>query len=154
MADPRLFHMLHLCHRAVFRAADRALTSRFGITAAQHAALMFLAEQEGASMSALAAAVGLKPAAVSGLIDRMEKNGFLERCAAAKDRRSFELFLKPAGRDIVKESKVLIEESNRYLLEGIDDETREQIADFLEKVTVRAEAYSGEAINENEELAL
>lgn len=154
MANPRLFHLLHLCHRAVFRAADRALTSRFGITAAQHAALMFLSEQEGASMGALAAAVSLKPAAVSGLIDRMEKNGFLERRVAPKDGRSFELYLRPPGRHIVTESKALIEESNRYLLEGIDGETREQIAYFLEKITVRAEAYDGEGIIKNKELAL
>ena len=154
MAEPRLFHLLHLSHRAVFRAADRALTSRYGITAAQHAALMFLAEHEGASMSALAAAVSLKPAAISGLVDRMEKNGFLERRSAPADGRSFELYLHAAGRDIVKESKALIEESNRYLLDGFDRETLRQVAGFLEKITARAEAYGGESKIENKEQGL
>jgi len=153
MAEPRLFHLLHLCHRAVFRAADRMLTSRYGITAAQHAALMFLGEREGASMSALASAVSLKPAAVSGLVDRMEKNGFLERRPAPNDGRSFELYLKPSGRQIVEESRALIEDSNRYLLEGVDESTQWQIAEFLEKLSRRADAFDGEYRVSNKEEA-
>jgi len=141
MVEPRLFHLLHLSHRAVFRAADRALTKRFGITAAQQAALMFLAENEGASMSALASAVSLKPAATSGLVDRMEKNGFLQRRAAPTDGRSFELYLNPVGRQIVSDSKSLIEESNRLLLDGFDAETRKTIAEFLQTITERADAF-------------
>jgi len=149
MAEPRLFHLLHLSHRAVFRAADRALSGRFGITAAQHAALMYLAGKEGASMSALATAISLKPAATSGLIDRMEKNGFLERRPAPRDGRSFELFLKPAGKRIVGDSKALIEESNRFLLEGYDREARAEIANFLEKITERANAFGEQDIAEH-----
>lgn len=149
VTEPRLFHLLHLSHRAVFRAADRALSSRFGITAAQHAALMYLAQREGASMSELAAAISLKAAATSGLIDRMEKKELLERRPAAKDGRSFELFLKPAGRLIVQDSKTLIEESNRALLEGFDDQKRSDIADFLKTITARANALGGNKETEN-----
>jgi len=100
-------------------------------------------------MSELAAAISLKAAATSGLIDRMEKKELLERRPAAKDGRSFELFLKPAGRLIVQDSKTLIEESNRALLEGFDDQKRSDIADFLKTITARANALGGNKETEN-----
>jgi DNA-binding MarR family transcriptional regulator len=140
--EPRIFHLLHLSHRAVFRAADKVLSRRFGITAAQHGALMYLAENEGTSMSALAAAISLKGAATSGLVDRMEKNGFVERRAAPTDGRSFELFLSPAGREIITESKALIQNSNSHILEGYSRADRAQFADFLTTITKRANAFA------------
>jgi len=150
MTNPRIFHLLHRSHRAVFRAADKALLARFGITAAQQAALMFLARNEGVTMSALAVAVGLKAAATSGLVDRMERNGFLERRVAPLDGRSFLLFLKPAGKQIVDDSKALITESNQQILKGFSQEECNQISEFLETVIKRANTLSGEKEIETE----
>ncbi len=142
--EPRLFHLLHLSHRAVFRAADKALSNRYGISAAQHGALMYLGENEGSSMSALAAAISLKPAATSGLVDRMVKNGFIERRIAPEDARSFRLYLKPSARQILSDSKVLIAESNRMLLDGYSSDDRKKIADFLTTIAKRAHAFAEE----------
>jgi len=141
MAAPRLFHLLHLSHRAVFRAADRMIAMRFGVTAAQHGALMYVRENEGASMGALARALGLKGAATSGLVDRMEQKGLMERRRAISDGRSFELFLKPQGRHIVETSQSLIKESNAKLLEGFTAADQALIADFLETLAKRADAF-------------
>jgi len=142
MPTPRLFHLLHLSHRAVFRAADRILAARHGITAAQQGALMYLAEKEGASMSALAGAVGLKAAATSGLVDRMEQKGLVERRRAAEDGRSFKLYLSPAGYEIVTASRAIIQESNSVLLEGYSPSEQAQMADFLETIIKRADAFN------------
>lgn len=142
MTEPRIFHLLHLSHRAVFRAADQALNQRFGVTAAQQAALMFLGEKDAASMSELAAALGLKAAATSGLVDRMEKNGFLERRTAPDDGRSYRLYLLEKGRALLKDSKQLVKDSNDALLEGFDEATRKQVATFLETIIERADAVA------------
>jgi len=149
MVEPRLFHLLHLSHRAVFRAADRTLAKQFDITSAQQAVLMYLAENEGCRMSALAEAVGLKAAATSGLVDRMEKKALLERRAARHDGRSFELFLKPVGSQVVKDSKALIIASNEKLLDGFSLVERTKVAEFLETIAERANALVVEQ-SENE----
>jgi len=141
MSRPRLFHLLHLSHRAVFRAADRALSARYGVTAAQQGALMFLAENEGASMGALADAVGLKGAATSGLVDRMEKKDLISRRRASEDGRSFALFLNPAGHEVVQASRSLIKESNQTLLEGYNISEQKILADFLATIIKRADAF-------------
>ena len=141
MSEPKLFHLLHMSHRAIFRAADRILMERFDITAAQNAMLLYLNKNDGATMSAVAAALGLKNAATSGLVDRMAKKRLVERRANARDGRVFELHLLPAGRDIVEQSRPLITASNERMMEGFSKEERTLIAGFLETVIERADAF-------------
>ena len=64
--EPRLFHLVHRLHQALFQAGDRMLVQELGITSSQSAVLMFLDKFKGASMGELASAVGLKITSVSG----------------------------------------------------------------------------------------
>lgn len=148
MADPRIFHLLHLSHRAIFRAADRVLMDRFGITAGQNAVLLYLHKHEGAMMGAVAAALGLKNAATSGLVDRMEQKDLVERRPSTSDGRAYELYLKPYGRDIAEQSKAIIKASNDYLLEGLDDGKRDTITNFLETIIERAENFGSHDLDD------
>lgn len=125
----RLFHSIHLAHRAMFRAADRALKAYYGITTAQHGALLFLEKNEQVSLNELAEAVGLKRAATSGLVERMEAKGLIVRRPSETDKRSLELSLSEKGQQILVETKPLIKKANRDLLAEFTDE--EQI--FLER---------------------
>lgn len=135
----RLFHLIHLAHRALFRAADRVLVARYGITAAQNALLMFLDKEEGASMGAAAEALGLKHAAMSGLVDRMEKKGLIARRASPTDGRSTTLALCDAGRAIVTESHQLITATNSRLLDGFSSDEQKIIERFLRTVAETAD---------------
>ncbi len=139
MKHLRLFHLIHLAHRALFRAADRVLLANYGITAAQNALLMFLDNQEGASMGAAAEALGLKHAAMSGLVDRMEKKGLIERRASPTDGRSTILSLCVAGRDIVDQSHTLITVTNNRLLAGFSVADQRVIERFLRTVAETAD---------------
>ncbi|NVJ97873.1 MAG: MarR family transcriptional regulator [Alphaproteobacteria bacterium] len=141
MTQPKIFHLLHMAHRALFRAADRLLAVRHDITASQNALLLYLEKNEGASMSSVAAALGLKNAATSGLVDRMEKRELIARRPSANDGRSFELELKPRGREIAEQSHALIRATNDHLLEGFTPEERQTIARFLEGVIEKSNAY-------------
>ncbi len=139
MKHLRLFHLIHLAHRALFRAADRVLLANHGITAAQNALLMFLDRQEGASMGEAAEALGLKHAAMSGLVDRMEKKGLIERRASPTDGRSTTLRLRASGRDIVEQSHTLITATNTRLLQGFSAADQKVIERFLRTVAETAD---------------
>jgi DNA-binding MarR family transcriptional regulator len=141
----RVFQLLHRAHRAVFRAADQVLAREYGITAAQNSLLLYLEKNEGVTMSAVAEAIGLKNAAVSGLVDRMAKKGLIARQPNARDGRSVELVLLPPGREIAAHSHAQIAATNENMLEGFDTAERETISRFLKAVVEKADAVGGEA---------
>lgn len=141
MSDPQIFRLMHQAHRAMFRAADRTLTMRFDITATQHGVLLYLHEHDGASMGELAGALGLKNAAISGLIDRMQKKRLLHRQPSERDGRSYVVELLPYGKDVIAASKMLIVEANQKLLNGFSETDLNKFGHFLEILRKRADAF-------------
>ncbi len=64
----------------------------------QFRALVFLSRHPGGSLSALAAQLGLSPAAVSRLVDGLVAAGMVVRADGEADRRRVALTLTPRGR--------------------------------------------------------
>lgn len=141
MSNPQIFRLIHQAHRAMFRAADRTLVMRFDVTATQHGVLLYLKDNDGASMGEIAGAVGLKSAATSGLIDRMQKKRLLRRRPSASDGRSYMVELLPYGQEVIAASKTLIVEANAKLLAGFDAAEMNQFGDFLQLLRERADAF-------------
>lgn len=63
----------------------------------QYFLLGFLAQQKHLTMSEIAAKMGHTTAAATGLVDRLEKLGYLRRMHASDDRRKIEVQITPAG---------------------------------------------------------
>lgn len=61
--------------------------------------LTTLSEAEGVSQQALAKRLYVTKGNISGLLDRLEAAGLVERRSTAADRRSYEIHLTPAGRE-------------------------------------------------------
>ena len=140
--EPRLFHLVHRLHQALFRAGDRMLVEELGITTSQSAVLMFLDGRTQASMSDLASAVGLKITSVSGLVDRMEKKGLVARRRSETDRRSFHIELTDSGRALTAKAKPLVRENNARLLATIGERAdAEKFADVCETLIEAVEQH-------------
>lgn len=84
----------------------------------------------------LAEKMEVKPSAITVMIDRLEKAGFIQRSHDHKDRRSTLVSLTPSG---VENLEKVIQERNHllktYLLRLGPDE-REKFAELLEKMIV------------------
>ena len=63
----------------------------------QYFLLGFLALQRNLTMSAIAAKMGHTTAAATGLVDRLEKLGYVQRMHASDDRRKIEVQITPSG---------------------------------------------------------
>jgi DNA-binding MarR family transcriptional regulator len=100
--DHLLAHVSHLHH-------DRARTlfDTIGLYRGQPPVLRALEEQEGLSHSELAARLGIRPATVSKMLDRMEKAGFLTRQPDPVDQRISRVFLTAHGHAVQDEVKNL-----------------------------------------------
>ena len=101
---PELGHKLT---RAVLNTADvflregQRLFRPYGITAAQYNVLSALAaEWEGISQRELGDLLVVDRSNVTGLVDRMERAGWVRRSDDPADRRVYRVKLTPAGRGL------------------------------------------------------
>jgi DNA-binding MarR family transcriptional regulator len=62
-------------------------------------------------MTALADYLGLEKSTMSGLVERAEKRGLLERAPSPTDGRAVDVFLSPAGADLAQRLRARIERS-------------------------------------------
>lgn len=140
--DIRIFHLLHRVHQAMFRASDKVLGEALGISTTQSALLLFLKHRDGVSMGELAAGIGVKLTSLSGLIDRVEQKGYVARRRSTQDRRSFEVSLTPAGREMLTMAEPLVTSANDAILQKIGSKAEarafaaacESIIEFAEEM--------------------
>jgi DNA-binding MarR family transcriptional regulator len=127
-------------HRLVFllnvaqRRLQRYVAGRSGdggVTAAQSGLLFVLGQKDGVPMSEAAAALDLNPPGISGLVDRMSAANLIQRRADPEDGRAWRLWLTPAGRAALAQSKAELTKLNARLTEGFSDADIEVVARWL-----------------------
>jgi len=69
----------------------------------QYFLLGFLAQQKHFTMSEIAARMGHTTAAATGLVDRLERLGYVRRMHASDDRRKIEVRITPPGLSLVSQ---------------------------------------------------
>ncbi|SOE87936.1 DNA-binding transcriptional regulator, MarR family [Burkholderia sp. YR290] len=113
----RLVYLLNVGQRRLHRWSQ-ARTAAGGVTAAQAGLLFFLAKNDGALTNEAAAALDLKAPGMSGLVDRAERAGLIERHADEFDRRASRLWLTEDGRAALKRSKAVLTNLNARMTDG------------------------------------
>lgn len=86
-----------------FQAFSDARATRMGLTPQQHQALLALraASAEEATIGFIARRLLLKPHSATGLVDRLEKQGFVTRHVGEDDRRRARLRLTDRALDLL-----------------------------------------------------
>ena len=83
-----------------FLAFSETWAAEMGLTPQQHQALLAIrAAPEPPTIGAIARHLMLKPHSATGLVNRLEEQGWIERIAAAEDRRRARLRLTDKARD-------------------------------------------------------
>jgi MarR family transcriptional regulator, organic hydroperoxide resistance regulator len=96
-----------------------AVTERLreiGLSVPQCDVLTTLTEAEGVSQQDLAKRLYVTKGNISGLLDRLESAGLVERRAAAVDRRQYEIYLTPPGREAAERAIAIQHELIRATL--------------------------------------
>jgi DNA-binding MarR family transcriptional regulator len=117
-------------------AADKprrmAVMTELGLSFQQSMALMRLEPDEPLPMSALAAALHCDNSNVTGIVDRMEAGGLVERRALARDRRVKAVALTPLG-ESVREQVRRRAGTPPPALAALSDEDAETLLEILER---------------------
>jgi len=120
-------------HRLMTRL-DQALLETAGITAAQSGALYCLKENDGCLFTELSRALGLDKSAITGLVDRLESKGLVERRLTPADRRAISIVLTAAGKDAAERCLKVTRAFNSAITEGLSEKEIETFSKILQKV--------------------
>jgi DNA-binding MarR family transcriptional regulator len=112
---------------------------RFGISGSQWGVLRVLwrAESEGQPqlrLTDLSERLVIRPASVTGVIDRLQRLGYVKRIASPTDQRSKHVTLTNSGRDLIKRVLEHHPEQIRAVLGGLDDRESADLYRLLERL--------------------
>ncbi|MDR1797574.1 MAG: MarR family transcriptional regulator [Clostridiales Family XIII bacterium] len=119
-------YLLTIAQHAVFVQTSEKL-AKYDITPGQYGVLNYLWENGDATPKDLAAALALENSTVSGVLDRMQKKGLIDRRIDEEDRRSVRIALTPKGAALKKDVLQAIEEMNEAVLGAFDKKTAQTL---------------------------
>jgi len=106
----------------------------FGIHRTHHRILMHIARNNRLdSQKSLAEHIGVTPAAITGALKKLEKDGYIKRVQGS-DNRFNEVEITESGKAVVKATRTLFCEVDTSLFEGFSDEELDGYMAYLEKI--------------------
>ncbi len=114
------------------RSRTMCVSAEFDLAPGQLHALKWLDPDSPKPMRDLAAALACDNSNVTGIIDRLEDRGLVERRPAAHDRRVKMLVVTPKGQELRRQIKAQMETAPPALMRLSEDEQR-ALRDLLRK---------------------
>lgn len=106
-------------------------------------ALLALWQEDALKVVDLGKRAGLETSTMTGLIDRMERDGLVERRDDASDRRVQRIHLTEKGKQAMNPALAAVDKILATVFEGISEEDLSKTIDVLRRVLANAhEGYS------------
>ena len=128
-----------LCHRLgkTVRRVTRAYRSEiaeYQLTHGQFFVIVAIMEEDGLLPSELAEKTSQERATITGLLDRLAKDGWIERRPDEIDRRSLRIYLTAHAQQHRNAILKLFEETNQKFLSCFTQKEWSQMQDFLNRL--------------------
>jgi DNA-binding MarR family transcriptional regulator len=139
-----LSFLLHDVSHRVARVFDKQMEP-LGLTRSQWGVIVYVGREPGIVQTKLAEKLEIGRMAVTGLIDRMELKGLVERKDDPDDRRTKRIYLSERARELIPS----IQESGDFvgskIFAGLTTEDREHLIYCLLSVRNQAEEFDGDS---------
>lgn len=129
--------------RRITRAIDlhsRLLLHDWGLTVPQLAALRVVGQLQPVTAGALARAVHLSQATVTGILTRLESRGLVKRSRTGDDRRNVVLHLTDDGEQLLARAPSLLQEKFRRELGKLQQWEQTMILATLQRIATMMDA--------------
>jgi DNA-binding MarR family transcriptional regulator len=93
-----------------------------------------LAANEGKAQQVIGELIGLNPTQMVFLVDELETRGLVERRRNPADRRSYALYLTPAGKDMLARVQEVAQAHQASLGKSLSEREKEQLTDLLHRI--------------------
>ena len=134
--------------RRIVRAIDlhsRHLVDRFGVTGPQLVALQELARMGRTPVGALARSVHVSHPTMTGILDRLERRGLIERAKDTEDRRRVTAAATPAGLALLDAAPSPLQDRFRVEFSKLADWEQSQMLATLQRIASMMNAEELEA---------
>jgi DNA-binding MarR family transcriptional regulator len=131
--------------RRIFKAIQdysQEVNQKYGITGPQLWALKTLSTNGSLPLGQLSKMMYLHPSTTTGVVDRLEKKGYVVRDRVRKDRRVVIVQLTPKGKKTVSKAPNPIQGKMVYGLNGLKQKNLNSIHDSVKKLVEIAEAQN------------
>jgi DNA-binding MarR family transcriptional regulator len=131
--------------RRIFKAIQDysyEVYGQFGITGPQLWVLKTISKNKSLPLGEISKKMYLHPSTITGLIDRLEKKGYVERERDQKDRRVVNILLTPEGQGLIKRAPHPIQGKMIYGLMRLNKEGLNTIHDSFKKLVKIMEAQN------------
>ena len=116
------------------KCAIDSQVKEFGIHRTQLRILMHLAREERIpSQKELAEHLDITPAAVTGAVKQIEKNGYIKR-TLGQDNRFYEITITQKGREVVRKTREMFSMIDRSMFDDFTDDEIEVYIECLQKL--------------------
>lgn len=128
------FFMFHTLNRG-YHCCINKISQEIGLSKGQPPVLMFLEKDKSKTQRELADMLNIKPASMTDVLQRMEKNGLIERNRGEIDLRTMHVTITEKGRE--KSDEFLQKERNLETLffKGFEDGEKEEFLKLFAKMT-------------------
>lgn len=106
-----MLHNIHLVNQMEHLAIESSLHK----SSTQSFVLFQSLEANGSSVKDIAVAVQLDPPAITGLVDRLSKEGFVERQTDPDNRRTVKIYLIDRGQEAAIQAGMIAQEFNEVM---------------------------------------
>ena len=125
--------------------AFRSIFARFGLTEQQWRVLRVLWDEDAKPLLALAQSTLIQAPSLVGVVDRLHRDGLVERRRSEVDRRVVRVCLTEAGRALKTRVTPLVDAAYAELEATVSDVEWAELLVTLDKVAVRARSASSKA---------
>jgi DNA-binding MarR family transcriptional regulator len=132
--DRFIFLISKVCQKLITTLQKSFSGSGIEVTPIQVMLLFFLQQNDGLSLTQISQGLMLENPTVTGLIDRLEKSGYVKRSDHPNDRRVYLVHLTEKGKKVAKKALPIVKKLNDQIKEGY---SKGEIKDF-KKVLVGA----------------
>jgi DNA-binding MarR family transcriptional regulator len=116
----------------------------YNLTRSQWSVLVLLSRENGAQQKRLADIIGVTAITMTGLVDRLERDGWVERRQDAQDRRAKRVFLTDKVEPLIEKIKLVGKEVRESALKGISASEEQQLTDLLRRMRANLSAQNAD----------
>lgn len=120
-------------------ARSKHMANRIGVTGPQRLALRVVGLAPGVSAGDLARALHLHPSTLTGILQRLVKQGLITRAGDPGDGRRIRLRLTPLGSRVNRTTRETVEQSVADALDGVNASDRAGVRRVLERLAAHLE---------------
>jgi DNA-binding MarR family transcriptional regulator len=129
-----LIRRLHQQSTQIF--VQRTQAAGFELTPVQYAALEAIHENPGTDQACVAKMIGYDRATIGGVIERLEKKGWVRRVVSEQDRRARELSLTEEGNSIRLLLQPIVQDLQKDILQPLSEADQESFIELARQVVV------------------